>query len=447
MNLAWNILTTFTARVAVLALALCSSIIIARSLGPEGLGLLSLIILLPDLAKTFGLLGFDQANAVYAGLEPGNRRALVWQSTIMAVVIGGLSTVAGICYLVIGAPGSQIFVRGPLWLYLLALLSVPAGLINAYWGAILRGMNRIFLLNGVEVGTKVVGVTLVIAIVWWLHFGLAGLIWANFVIDAGTVVLLAVLLKDSGAWGRPVLDWSLWKRTGNLAMLAYTGGILSYLNYRVDIFIIAALLPTEQLGFYAIAVGLAERLWILTGAVGNALLPHLTNSQDRDPAVAAVVARHVMVWTGVACLLVFGLADLVVRLLYSSKFAQTVAPLRWLLPGIFTLTLAKVVVSELMARKKLGYLVWVASVAATVNIVGNLVLVPRMGISGAALASSISYTVLSFMVTRYYLRETGVSWTTLVPRLSDLQAYNAVWLQFREKLGVFFLKPSVIKKR
>ena len=84
MNLTLNIFTTLSARIATLGLALVSSIVLARWLGPEGRGLFALVLLLPGLAKSVGLLGLDQANSVYAGLAPEGRRALVWQSAAVA---------------------------------------------------------------------------------------------------------------------------------------------------------------------------------------------------------------------------------------------------------------------------------------------------------------------------------------------------------------------------
>ncbi|HYT23001.1 MAG TPA: polysaccharide biosynthesis C-terminal domain-containing protein, partial [Candidatus Polarisedimenticolia bacterium] len=153
------------------------------------------------------------------------------------------------------------------------------------------------------------------------------------------------------------------------------------------------------------------------------LLPHLTNSERRDPALAAVISRHVLVWTGAACVMVFVLADVLVRLLYSSEFFPSVAPLRWILPGILALSVGRVLVAEILARKKIMYTLWVSMVTAVLNIVGNIILIPSMGIAGSALASSFSYTVASALVIWCYIRETGVPWSTLLPRVSDLQVY------------------------
>jgi O-antigen/teichoic acid export membrane protein len=124
---------------------------------------------------------------------------------------------------------------------------------------------------------------------------------------------------------------------------------------------------------------------------------------------------------------VYVVADPLVTMLFSSSFSGAVAPLRWLLPGIFTLSMGRVLVAELLAREKARYIVWASAAAVVVNVAGNLLLVPRMGISGASLASSVSYSIMSVIVSWYYLRVTGLSWKILVPRTSDLSAYRTLW--------------------
>jgi O-antigen/teichoic acid export membrane protein len=436
MNLSLNILTTLTARAILLGLALVSSVLLARVLGPEGRGLFALALLLPEWSKNLGLLGFEQANAVYAGLEPGRRRALVWQSAVIAAVVGGVFAVGAVSFLSLGAPGVPALRQGPRWLFLLPLAVIPVGLTAEYWFAILRGMNRILLLNVVEVATKVASVLLILVFLVGFRLGVAGAVWADVLGCLGTVTVIGLLLRRVGVWGRPVLDRALWRRTAGFALPAYGGTAAAYTNYRAGEFIIVVLLSPTDLGFYVIAVSLAERLWVLTGAVGNALLPHLTNSPRRDPMLSAAIARHVMLWTGAACLVMFLLADAITEVLFSSAFAQTAAPLRWLLPGIFTLSVGKVLVAELLAREKPSYASWATGVAMVVNLAGSLVLVPRLGISGAAIASSISYTVLSLIVTWCYLRETGAGWSWLVPRRDDLLAYTSLWRRLTVAVGL-----------
>jgi O-antigen/teichoic acid export membrane protein len=434
MNLARNIATTLTARIIVLGMSLVSSMVLARSLGPEGRGLLALVVLLPELIRAFALLGFEQANAVYAGLEPGGRRALVWHSALIALVVGGLMALGGIGYVALGAPGFHGLVRGPLWLYVIPLALIPGRLLGEYWQAILRGMNLIFPLNLIEVGGRALSLALILLFVVGFRAGVAGAVWADAAMFICISLVQVALLASSGALGWPKFDWPLWMRTARFALPAYGASVMSYLNYRIDQFMIAFLLPPAQLAFYVIAVDIAEKLWIIPGAVANALLPHLTNSRKRDPALAAVVARHAMLWTGAGCLLVFVGAGVAVELLYGPAFAATTTPLRWLLPGIFTLTVGKVLVAELLAREKILYTLWLSLAAASLNILANFVLIPRMGVAGAGLASTLTYTLVALVVAWCYVRETGVSWGTLLPRRSDVAAYGSLWRRLRGRL-------------
>ncbi len=422
MNLARNIITTMSGRVFVMGMSLVSAVVLARYLGPDRRGVFALALLLPELAVAFGRLGFDQSNAVYAGLEPDRRRALSWHSAVIAVGAGGLLALSGVVYILLGAPGLSHSMSGPRWYFILPLLFVPGRMLIEYWLAILRGMNQIVLLNVVEVGTKAISLALIFGVVA-LDGDLTGVICVDSAVVVGSVLYLSFLLGNAGALGRPTFDKMLLQRSAGFALPSYLAGVMTFLNYRIDQFIIALMLPTDQLAIYVIAVEIAERIWIIPGAIGTALLPHLTNSPVRDPMVAAAVARHGVLWTGAGCLVLFLVAPFAIELLFSADFVGAASPLRWLLPGIFSLAIGKVIIAELQAREKIAFTVWLSLLSAAINVILNFVLIPRMGITGAAVASSISYFLVAIVVIWYYVRETGVSWLQLLPRVSDIRVY------------------------
>ena len=409
-----------------LIFALLSSVVLARFLGPENRGIFALVLLLPEIAGTFGNMGFQSANAVYAGLEPESRSALAWHSVVLALVFGGLSALASWLFLQSGSSPARSIVHAPIWMYLVALTTIPMIILNEYWNSIVRGMNRIGTNNIIEVSQKLASVVMLLTFVGVFKLGVRGAVWADWIYNLGVLVPVALVLHRFQVLRRPSLDPGVLKRTGRFAGASYIGGILTYLNYRVDQLIIAMLLPPAQLAFYSIAVAIAERIWIPTGAVATALLPHLTTQKERDPSLAVTIARHTALVTAAGCLIVALLARLGIRIMYGSAFLPAVRPLQWLLPGIFALTISKVLVSELSARKKVDYSIYTVAFATAVNIGGNLVLIPRLGITGASVASSISYAVLSLSITAYYIYETKVDWRTFLVTAHDLRLYLAL---------------------
>ena len=136
LQLVRNIGSTLVTRAVTLVLALLSSVLLARVLGPEGRGIFALVMILPSLAGTIGLLGFEQANAVYAGLEPRRRRALAWQSAAVAAGVGGALAAAGAIYFLAGALGLEVLASAPSTFVLLLLAMISAQLVVQYWSVI-----------------------------------------------------------------------------------------------------------------------------------------------------------------------------------------------------------------------------------------------------------------------------------------------------------------------
>jgi Na+-driven multidrug efflux pump len=75
-----------------------------------------------------------------------------------------------------------------------------------------------------------------------------------------------------------------------------------------------------------------------------------------------------------------------------------------------------------MARGYPRVILLAGLVALLVNIGLNILLIPRMGVSGAALASAVSYTLNALVVLTAFLRISGLrAAVVLVPRGSDFR--------------------------
>jgi O-antigen/teichoic acid export membrane protein len=92
-----------------------------------------------------------------------------------------------------------------------------------------------------------------------------------------------------------------------------------------------------------------------------------------------------------------------------------------LLPAVVSLSLGKIMTSYISGRGKPGPVSVGAIITLVLNLVANVILIPRYGIVGAATASLISYTAMTAMMVVVACRISGLSPADLiVPRKAEL---------------------------
>jgi O-antigen/teichoic acid export membrane protein len=206
----------------------------------------------------------------------------------------------------------------------------------------------------------------------------------------------------------------------------YVGGLVNYAVLRIDPFILNAYTSTTQVGQYTIAVTLTEKLWLVDSSVGHATMPEVV-SRERDDAARVVAAanRNVILITVVVGLALFALAPLVIGLLYGEDYLPAVTPLRILMPGVIAYASGRTLLQYHQGQlARPGIASAVLGVAAIVGVGLYLLLIPEYGMAGAALASSITYTLVFVVALTLFHRASGVGLVeTLVPRPEDVRRY------------------------
>lgn len=163
-----------------------------------------------------------------------------------------------------------------------------------------------------------------------------------------------------------------------------------------DIFLIQGYYGSTETGFYKAALNLAEFVWFVPRIVQVALL-HSTSElwseqrHERITEISARVTRYSLLFTA---LLIIGLAILAeptVALYYGGAMQPAVLPLIILLPGAMGFAVARPILAIGQGKGEFRYLILATGGAAAVNLGLNLLLIPRYGIVGAAVATSTGY--------------------------------------------------------
>ena len=183
----------------------------------------------------------------------------------------------------------------------------------------------------------------------------------------------------------------------------HVGNVIQFFNYRLDMFIVNYFLGPAGAGLYSVSVRLAELLWYLPNAVGFAIFPKVAATGAE--IMNTFTPRVFRMTLGLTVLGALGLALLgkpIIQLVYSSVFEGAYVPMLVLLPGVVLLGGAKVLTNEMAGRGYPLYNSVNTSLTLMVTVLLDWVLIPRFGIIGAALASTIAYITMFVMTIGFH---------------------------------------------
>ena len=407
-------------------LALAASIMIARSLGPVAKGQLA-------LATTFiGVIGLVSnpalgAASVYWLNRKSEARTEIASSAVWLQMV--LAIVAVIVTLLVLPWLAEYAFRGevPTSLLLLMLLQLPISAFLAALSSLLLGMQQIWKMNYLRIISGVIQVILLAVLVALGHLTLPSAIIIAIIstIAAAAPALYWLHRIDLSLRFRISLPWS--RTLMSYGLKGWIGNLLQFFNYRFDVFVVNLLLGAGPLGIYSVAVTLAESLWYIPNAVATVLFPRTAANWDEARRFTPLVSRQTAFVTALGAV-GMAIVGFPLILLYGKRFIPAIGPLLALLPGIVILSVGKVLASDLSGRGKPQYGAVGAVASLVVTVILDFLLIPRMGITGAGVASSLSYAVNTLVLLFYYVRLSGNSASSvLLIRQQDLIVYRDLW--------------------
>lgn len=407
-------------------LQLVTLALIARVYGPEGNGTYTVALLLPTLFASLFNLGIAPANVYFLGA--GKVTPLVaWRATLkLFAIVAPVGLVLGVMAIVLF--GEQWFPGVPVYLLAVGILIFPISLFQSLISSFFQGLQKFRLFNLVLLlhpALTLLGITVIVGI------GLESIAWLLSAYLGAMVVTVLVAVNSL----RPLLTERRVKATSryelcaiNYGYKAHLSNILTFVNYKADIFLVNYFLGPAAAGIYIIAVQITERLWILSQAVSTVLLPRLSelsSDEGKRKLITPLMTRWVL-WT---TLIVGGLLGVVaypmIALIFGGDYLGAYIPLLLLLPGVVFVSASRVIANDIAARGRPELNMYTSLIVVTVNVVANIALIPNYGLSGAAIATTIAYTLNFVMRLAMHHR------ITQVQVVDNLLIRREDWLQLK----------------
>lgn len=415
---------TFGASLLSLVIGVGTSVILARVLGPEGKGIYTLAMLLPSLIVTFGNLGIGAATVYYVARREFRRQEILGNNVLLSLGIGALGVIAG---LIVVLFFRQAVFPGVASRYLfLSLALVPVEIFFSYTNYVLLGAQRIKEFNYVQIAHSVLFLGFIALALLGLKAGVSGAMLAGLltwlVVDA--LVFRMAKRVAGGMDLRP--NASYMKQAATYGIQAHLGNSFWFLNLRVDMFLVNGFLGPAAAGLYSVGVGLVEKLGMVPQAASTVLFPRVAaeTEEQRQKEFTPLVARTVLWITAVGALVMALFSRWIVLLLYSEAFLPAVSALQALLVGIVALSTSQVLFNDIAGRGRPILNVYAGLLSLIVNVILNIAWIPKHGITGAAWASTVSYSVNLLATLLLYCRLSGNRWTKiLLPQWGDWMLY------------------------
>lgn len=409
MQIALNSLRTLIFRVLYVGLAWVLSIITARWLGPQGNGLYTLATIYGTVGTT--LMSGGVAAVAYEISNKGR------DSRIAAANVSVLSTGLGMLPLIAALVTWPLLSAHGWWWLLPVALAQPAALLSAALVGVFLGKDDIKRLNYAYVGPW--AATLAVFVVLALLFGrtvrVALIAWA-----LGQLLAAAYSVWLSRPhWSPLALDSVTLERLRGLMRFGVQAGLanlVGFLNYRMDAIMVEVYLGQGPLGVYAVGVKVAEGLWFFSQAIMTASYAGIgSRSREEAAQLAARGMRHSMFIIGLLAVTLLLTAQPLLLLLYGSAYRGAIVPFRWLVPGIAFYGLASVFsayYTNQLGRPQVALLI--AGFSMLLNLGSCVFLIPAFGLSGAALASTLGYSLAITAGVVVFHHDTGLGWREIL---------------------------------
>jgi len=422
LTFARNVSITVAARIVVITFSLVASVIMARTLGPAGKGLFSLSILVSGMVFVALNLGVGTASGYLLGRKKVSLEELAGNWLSLSVVIGLGALVLSLSLVRVVVP--RFVPSVPLGNVVIALFAVPLAVLGLNFLLLFRANNDFLSFNVVDALHPVAFCVLfmgcaIFASSRLLQASIVAWLAAYVITGIGAILLMARFVRLTFRWNGPLVREAL-----RFGVQQNFGNLLDVLNYRFDMLLVNYFLNPAYVGYYSISVVIVEKIWYIPNILSAVLHPRVAHAGEESEANrdTATVSRITVLIVGVGCVAILLLGRFLVRLLYSDRFLPAVTPLFLLLPGIFMISLSKILTSDLTARGYPRANMWAGLVAVVSNVISNVILIPRLALNGAALSSTISYSLYAVVIVTYFRRVTGVRLgTILVPTAHDVR--------------------------
>ncbi|MEO0288312.1 MAG: polysaccharide biosynthesis C-terminal domain-containing protein [candidate division WOR-3 bacterium] len=385
-------LLTFASELIIVFIGIGTTIIINRGLGPVNKGYYAYIILVSSTLSMVLEFGFSTGLSYYSGKKISLSQDKWKTLSIILMFIFLLISVVATFLLILFYDDQRGFFIIPLLFFVQISSKFTLGL---YLGSL-----KIKLFNIIRTLPIFIEITLLISLII-LKIKLTPLnISLIYFFSLLIPLLMSVYFLFPFKFQPPNIKELV--SITRYSFFIYLANLMSFLNYRIDMFLISFFLKPEYLGWYSVAVFIIEKTRLLSQSASLVNFALKVNQDVKDSfelSMRIVNSINILVATFIVIT-----AYPLITILYSPAYKESIIPMIILAPAILSNGYAKMLSSELSGDGIINIQLFASIISVMLNILLNLVLIPKFKIVGASFASLFSYSLNTLIILIFFLK-------------------------------------------
>lgn len=209
--------------------------------------------------------------------------------------------------------------------------------------------------------------------------------------------------------------------------------LVSTLNKRLSLYLLNTHCDERSLGVYASGTQVTEGVNIVGQSVGLVAFSALSNTENkqRSSLLTLRFMKIAILLTFTALFIICLLSSAFFEWLFSGEFVGIRTVILLMAPGIVFFSAHTVLANYFSGTGKPKYNLYASLIGLSVTLVSAFILIPLLGIRGAAITTTLTYTALFIYHWIVFRKQTNSRLHQLIPNREDLE-----WLKTTIK-GIF----------
>ncbi len=382
-------------------------ILMGRFLAPSEFGLLNLALPLQYLIVLLASTGIAPSVARFVAKE--RRKGLVSSCLVYYGLAG--AAMGAVFYLAAEAVATKVYGNPDLTeLIKISSLAFPLGAVTASLTGAFQGYKMFGFMAWTLLVQQAMRILFALALVF-MGMGAVGAIMGSTLGFLAAIPLALVFLKRLSV-GKYSVKFREFKKVFLFSLPISTTSMATFALAYADILLIGYYLSPFDVGVYSAASPTSRLILAFTSALYAVLLPSISElkAERSVPEVRAHLQRTYLLSAGglipVVLLSILFAEDIISLLFPGEGYAGAVEPFKVLLVGSTFLGIFTINSAVFQGVGHPGTPMKIMAAAAVADVILNVILIPAMGIMGAAYATSLSFAlagVSSTLLLRKYL--------------------------------------------